>query len=128
MKERQTDVPNSTHLPAVGVFACGLRNQHTQHFQRWRDLVDVISIGDIVLLHDNAASDVGVITIARLDVIEPPRRFYLGALGDVHLHDPIVDVMIVHVFELRQPARDHLHWVEQLARAIAPRVRFGSTW
>ena len=76
--------------------------------------MNVLSFDDVVLLHDSAASHAGV---------NPSRSLYLGAFGGVRLVDPIVDVMIVHVFA-RQPVFDHLHhWVEQLARTITVQVR-----
>ena len=75
--------------------------------------MNVLSFDDVVLLHDSAASHAGV---------NPPRSLYLGAFGGVRLVDPIVDVMIVHVFA-HQPVLDHLHWVEQLATAITVQIR-----
>ena len=78
MKERHADVPDSTHLSVMCVFARGQRKQHPQHFQWWRALMDpitsdnTITSDNIVLLHDNATSDIRLVTITRLDVVTPP--------------------------------------------------------
>ena len=114
VKERHTDVPDSTHLPGVGVFARGTRKQHPQHLQR---LVDIISVDHIVLLHDNTTPDIGLVAIARLEVVTPPRNLNLGAFGNVCFVDPIVTVMIVHV------SLPFL-WVLQLAGSVAVQLRF----
>ena len=43
--------------------------------------MDIISVGDIVQLHDNTTLDTGLVAIARLEVVTPPRSLNLGALG-----------------------------------------------
>ena len=61
---------------------------------------------NIVLLHNNATADAILITVTCFDVVVPTRSFHLGALRNLCFIDPIVDWMVVHVFELRQPSFD----------------------
>ena len=56
--------------------------------------MDFISFDNIVLLHDNTTPDIGLVAIARLEVIAPPRSLNLGAFWNVCFVGPIVDVMI----------------------------------
>ena len=130
VKERHTDVPDSTHLPAVGVFARGQHKQHPQHLQWWRALMEIISVENIVLLHDSTTPDIGLVAIARLEVVTPPRSLNLGALGNVCFIDPIVDIMMVHVLALCQSALDHFLRIHQLGMAVLSPYRsdFSSAW
>ena len=56
----------------MSIFARGQRKQHPQHFQWWRALMYLITFDNVVLLHDNTTSDIGLVAITRLDVVTPP--------------------------------------------------------
>ena len=86
--------------------------------------MDFISFDNVVLLHDNTTSDIGLVATARLEVITPPRSLNLGAFWNVCFVNPIVDVMIIHVFELCQSASDHFLRIRQLASPVTVQIRF----
>ena len=86
--------------------------------------MDFISFDIIVLLHDNTTPDIGLVAIARLVVITSPRSLNLGAFWNVCFVDPIVNVTIIHVFELCQSALDHFLRIHQIASSVAVQIRF----
>ena len=123
MKERNTDIPDSAHLASVGIFARGQRKPHPQHFQRWCALMNIETLVNILLLHNDATANVAFITVTWFEIIEPSRSFHLGTFWNVCFVDPIVDLMIVHVIKLCQPSFDHFLWIEQLATPVTVQVR-----
>ena len=104
LKERHADVQDSTHLATMCTFARGHRKQHPQHFERWRTLMDVISIDDVALLHDTRLR---TLVSSPSSVLMSSHHLEVSILVPFRMLRvvyPIVDVMIIHVFEPCQPA------------------------
>ena len=74
--------------------------------------MNIETLVNIVLLHNDATTYVTFITVSWFEIIEPSRSFHLSSFRDVCFVDPIVHMMIVHVLELCQPSFDHLVRIE----------------